>query len=80
MTAAANKILEGALALPDDERRRIAELLLDSIPTQDAQEIETAWVTEALRRADELERGDAEALDGRSVLEELKARLQSVAR
>ncbi len=77
MTAAATKILEGALALPGEDRRRIAELLLDSVSTDTPEEIEAAWVAEAVRRADELERGDAEALDGRSVLEDLKAKFQS---
>ena len=80
VTAAAKKILEDALALPDDERRRIAELLLDSISTDSTEEIEAAWVTEAVRRADELERGEVEALDGESVLEGLKAKFQSAAR
>ena len=80
MTAAAKKILEDALALPDDERRRIAELLLDSISTDSTEEIEAAWVAEAVRRADELERGEVEALDGELVLEDLKTKFQSAAR
>ena len=80
MTAAAKKILEDALALPDDERRRIAEVLLDSISTDSTEEIEAAWVAEAVRRADELERGEVEALDGESVLKDLKAKFQSAAR
>lgn len=79
VTAAAKKILEDALALPDDERRRIAELLLDSI-SDSTEEIEAAWVAEAVRRADELERGEVEALDGESVLEGLKVKFQSAAR
>jgi putative addiction module component (TIGR02574 family) len=74
---AAEKILGDALSLPEDERRRIAELLLDSIATESPEEIEAAWVAEAVRRADQLERGEAEALDGASVLEALKAKLQS---
>ena len=80
MTAAAKKILEDALGLPDDERCRIAELLLDSVSTDSAEEIEAAWVAEAVRRADQLERGEVEALDGDSVLEGLKAKFQSAAR
>jgi putative addiction module component (TIGR02574 family) len=80
VTAAANKILEDALSLPDGERRRIAELLLDSISTDSTEEIEAAWVAEAVRRADELERGEVEALDGESVLKDLKAKFQSAGR
>ncbi|KIG12808.1 hypothetical protein DB30_01016 [Enhygromyxa salina] len=73
MTATADKILEEARSLPDDERRRIAELLLDSISPDPAEEIEAAWVAEAVRRANELERGEAELLDGQMVLDNLKA-------
>jgi hypothetical protein len=80
VTAEAKKILAEALSLPDDQRRRIAELLFDSVSTDTAEEIETAWVAEAVRRADELERGEAEALDGESVLQDLKAKFQSAAR
>ena len=80
MTAEAKKILEDALLLPDDERRRIAELLLDSISTDSAEEIEAAWVAEAVRRAEQLERGEVAALDGESVLADLKAKFQSAAR
>ena len=80
MTAAAEKILEDALSLPDDERRRIAELLLDSVSTDSTEEIEAAWVVEAVRRAEQLERGEVEALDGESVLEDLKAKFTSAAR
>lgn len=80
MTAVAKKILEDALSLPDDERRRIAELLLDSVSTETTEEIEAAWVAEAVRRANELERGEAQALDGRAVLSDLKAKFPSAAR
>jgi hypothetical protein len=77
---AAEKILGDALSLPEDERRRIAEVLLDSVSTDSPAEIEAAWVSEAVRRAEELERGEAQALDGRAVLDALKAKLQSAGR
>jgi putative addiction module component (TIGR02574 family) len=79
VTDAAKKLLEDALALPDDARRRIAELLLDSLSTDGTAESEAAWVAEAVRRANELERGEVEALDGESVLEDLKSKFQSAA-
>ena len=63
VTVGAKKILEDALALPNDERRRIAELLFDSISTESTERIEAAWVEEAVRRADPLERREVEALD-----------------
>ncbi len=56
--SAAKKVLEEALALPADERRRIAKLLLESVPqasTETTEAVEDAWVAEAIRRADEVE-------------------------
>lgn len=76
MTAEAKKILDEALALPDDERRRIAEALLDSMPPETADEIEMARLVEARRRAGELERGEVVARDGDAVVAELEAKLR----
>lgn len=80
MTATANRILEDALSLPDADRRRIAELLLDSVSSETTAEIQAAWVAQAVRRAEELERGEAVALDGKPILDALKAQLQSAKR
>jgi hypothetical protein len=80
MTAAATRVLQDALSLPDEARRRIAELLLDSLASETSEEIEAAWVAEAVRRADELERGAAHALDGLQVLDDLKARFSDAAK
>lgn len=74
VTRTGKKVLEGALALPEDDRIRIAELLFDSISTGTTEEIEAAWVAKAVQRTDELERGKAEALDGSSILEDLRAK------
>jgi hypothetical protein len=61
-------------------KRRIAELLLDSVSTECTEEIEAAWVAEAVRRAEQSEHGEIEALDGESVLADLKTKFQSAAR
>ncbi len=79
MGAEAKKVLDEALALPEEDRRRVAKALLESVPTETPEEIEAAWVAEAVRRAGELERGEVEALDGETVLNDLKARFQSAA-
>ncbi len=52
VTAQARKLLEQALSLPEDDRQRLAEALLDSIPAELAEELEKAWNAEALRRAE----------------------------
>ena len=74
MTEAATKLLADALSLPAEERRRIAELLLDSVASASHDEIQASWVSEAIRRGDALERGDTVAMDGDTALRELKAK------
>jgi hypothetical protein len=66
VTPSARNVLEQALALSEDDeddRRRVAEALLDSLPaesTREAQDIEGAWRDEVLRRIGEVERGEVE--------------------
>ena len=47
-----------ALALPAPERARLAELLLSSLDDLPEQEVERVWVTEAQRRAAEIDAGE----------------------
>ena len=54
MTQRAEAILREALALPADDRARVAvELVasLEDLPTEDAASVEAAWATEIERRA-----------------------------
>lgn len=77
VTAQARKILEQALSLPEDDRHRLAEALLDSIPAEVAEELEKAWNAEALRRAEAFERGDVQAIDGDKAMSELRSKFAS---
>lgn len=58
VTARAKKVLDEALALPSDERRRVAEALLDSVGEESEHEIDPAWRDEVLRRIGEVQRGE----------------------
>lgn len=58
VTSSARKVLEEALALPEEDRRRVAEALLDSVPREPEQEVESAWRDEVVRRIAEVERGE----------------------
>lgn len=58
VTSSARKVLEEALALPEEDRRRVAEALLDSTPRESEQEIESAWRDEVMHRIEEVRRGE----------------------
>ncbi len=58
MTANVKKVLHEALALPPEDRRRVAEALLVSLPEDDSpEEVAEAWRVEVLRRIEEVESG-----------------------
>jgi hypothetical protein len=77
VTSLADRILEDALSLPDDERRDVAERLLKSVPGAEADH-QGAWTSEAKRRADEVERGEGELLDLDEAIGELRADLRRI--
>lgn len=58
MTSAAKKILHEALALPEEDRRRLGELLLDSVAQEPAEDVEQAWRDEVLRRVEQVRSGE----------------------
>ena len=74
MSSAAKKILEEALALSEDDRLRLAERLLDSVPRASAEEIAHAWDAEVMRRIEASERGETAARDWDEVVRELRAK------
>ena len=64
---------EAALSLPPDERAALAEKLLSSLDEPSEAELERAWLSEAARRARELDRGDVQGISEEDVRR--KARL-----
>lgn len=80
MTSPTKKLLEHALALPEEDRRKLGEALLDSVPRRISGETEQAWVDEARRRAELIEAGDDESLDLDQALAELRASLRLAGR
>lgn len=57
MGAEAKRVLDEGLALPDDERRQVAEALLDSLADSSRLEIDPAWRDEVVRRAEGIRSG-----------------------
>ena len=65
MISQARKILEEALALPDEERRLVAIALRDSLETADpADDIDAAWREALVRRAQRVESSKSVLLNG----------------
>ncbi len=72
MSSAAKKILEDALALPEEERKHVVEVLLTSLHRDPPEEVDAAWSEEAMRRLQRCERGETVAEDW----DEVKRRLR----
>jgi putative addiction module component (TIGR02574 family) len=58
---------EAALELPPDERAELAQKLLLSLDDPSEGELAEAWLSEAKRRASELDRGEVQAIDAEEV-------------
>lgn len=60
MTADAKQVLEAGLELVDEERRRVAEALLDSLDESTQAELRGAWRDEILRRVKQVRANEVE--------------------
>lgn len=58
MSSNALRLLDEALRLPAQDRAELALRLLDSVGDEPASEVERAWIEEAKRRLQEIERGE----------------------
>ena len=58
---------EAVLELPPDERAELAQKLLLSLDDPSEGELSEAWLSEAKRRARELDRGEVQPIDGEEV-------------
>jgi putative addiction module component (TIGR02574 family) len=65
-----------ALSLPPKERAQLAEQLLSSLETLSETEIEQLWLQEAVRRADEMDKGLVQRIPADQVYAEALALLK----
>ncbi len=69
----AERILEAAMKLPDEERAELAAILADSIGDGHTEaEIEAAWIAEAKRRLEDFRSGKSRAVPSEEVERELE--------
>ena len=59
MTDAAEKLYEGALELPDEDREALALRILATVP-RTTERVAAAWREEVIRRVEEVRRGEVE--------------------
>ena len=74
MTSTAQKILDEALALPEEDRLRVAESLLESVPRESGEEVERSWDREVLRRVQAAENGETKSRPWDEAAAELRAK------
>ena len=67
---------QAALSLPPDERAALAEKLLLSLDEQSETELERTWLSEAARRARELDSGEVQAIPAEDVLRKARSLLR----
>ncbi|KIG17086.1 hypothetical protein DB30_03683 [Enhygromyxa salina] len=79
MSDEASRILDAAMKLPEPERAVIAAILADSIGDGfSPEEITAAWIAEAKRRAEAIDRGELELVDSEDMMARLRARARRV--
>jgi putative addiction module component (TIGR02574 family) len=75
MTSATKKILEEALALPEDERAALVSALNESLETA-ADDLSPEWKAEIARRIEAVERGESRLIPW----DEVEARIRETLR
>lgn len=68
------ELKEKALCLKPEERAYLAQALIASLDEMNEEEIEKLWIQEAVRRDQEIERGEARLLPADEVFERIRAR------
>ena len=78
MTAMADRVLQDALTLSEQERAEIAARLIESLdvaPEGEAAEVEAAWAAEIERRCAALDAGTTGTTDWEDVQREIEAEI-----
>lgn len=76
MSIPVEKLAEEALALPSEARALLADRLVESLDPLTDDEVRASWVTEAVRRRDEVRAGRIETVSGDVVKERIRDLIQ----
>lgn len=78
MLAETKRILDKALDLPEEDRRHVAERLINSIPDTDRAQLEEAWNEEARSRAAAAVADQVASIDGEEALAGIEKKLRRI--
>lgn len=66
------QLVTEAMALSGESRAQLADLLVESLESDDIGPIDRAWITEAKRRRDEIRSGLVEPIEGEAALKHVR--------
>ncbi len=72
MSLTLDQITEEAMKLPADSKALLADRLVESLESEELDEIQRLWSAEAIRRRDEIRSGQVQPVRGQQVLEEVR--------
>jgi hypothetical protein len=72
MTITVEQLTDAALSLPNEARALLADRLVESLDPAQDQEIQALWVTEAMKRRDEIRNGLVKVIPGSEALERVR--------
>lgn len=76
MSTTVEQLAEQAMDLPTESRARLADLLVESLDTEELSRIEMLWIAEAKRRRDEVRSGEVKAVPGPEGLRKVRDTLK----
>lgn len=72
MSLTLEQLTEEAMQLPAESRVLLADKLVESLDSEQPDQIRQLWATEAIRRRDEIRSGQVHPVPGEQVLEEVR--------
>ena len=76
MSTSIEELAEQAMTLPVELRARLADLLVESLDTNELGRIEQLWIAEAKRRRDEVRSGKVKTIPGPEALRKIRDTLK----
>jgi putative addiction module component (TIGR02574 family) len=76
MSTTVEQLAEQAMNLPPESRAKLADLLVESLDSDELGRIEQMWVAEAKRRRDEVRSGKVKSIPGPEALRKVRDTLK----